>query len=125
MCDPWLARDFVDLMSEVPDNECDKCLPDCNSLTYTHSATAAPFRRCDFKNLGTSDLCNFDSKLDPPIWGQLVKEQYLKELSNVPWYVGQNWTTNLRSHVITKNQKSQVWYNNTRRLFLGSSIFFL
>merc|ERR1719210_2968267 len=81
ICDPWEARKFRNLMENIPDGQCDKCLPDCSTTLYHASVTAAPFRRCDYKNLGISYLCNFDEKIDPPIWGQQVLDQYFNDLN--------------------------------------------
>ena len=52
------------------------CLPDCEETHYKASVSAAPFRGCDFKNFGTSPLCNFESLTMPPMWGASVIEQY-------------------------------------------------
>ena len=46
--------------------------------------SSAPFRRCDYKNLGVSFLCNFEEYLDPPIWGQKVRDQYIFEDHEIP-----------------------------------------
>ena len=50
------------------------------------------FRRCDYKNLGVSFLCNFEEQIQgqqiqPPIWGQNVLKQYLDEINEVPEYL--------------------------------------
>lgn len=76
LCDPWEATAFKQLMSNISDVDCPDCLPDCTATVYSASVTAAPFRRCDYKNLGTSQLCNFDDATDPPIWAQQVMRQY-------------------------------------------------
>ena len=52
------------------------CLPDCEETHYKASVSAAPFCGCDFKNFGTSPLCNFESMTMPPMWGASVIEQY-------------------------------------------------
>ena len=57
------------------------CLPDCEETHFKASASAAPFRGCDFKNFGISPLCNISTEegaetLNPPIWGASVIEQY-------------------------------------------------
>ena len=37
--------------------------------------------RCDNKNLGLSDLCNFElEEVDPPIWGQDVINEEMKDM---------------------------------------------
>ena len=59
---------------------------------YSASVTAAPFRRCDYKNLGISFLCNFEEQIQgqqiqPPIWGQNVLKQYMDEINTIPDYL--------------------------------------
>ena len=70
LCDPWEAREFRFHMSSIPYETCNYCLPDCTTTMYSSSVTAAPFRRCNYKNLGVSFLCNFDETIQPPIWSQ-------------------------------------------------------
>ena len=97
LCDPWEARDFLKHSRLTPPNTCDGCLPDCETTVYKASVTAAPFRRCDYKNLGTSQLCNFEDNLSPPIWGQQVLSQYSAEADgNVPEYISKSIITNMR-----------------------------
>ena len=40
--------------------------------------TAAPFRRCDYKNLGVSYLCSLTDQTlpQPKIWGKQVRQEY-------------------------------------------------
>ena len=67
LCDPWEARSFRSYMTSIPYDTCDFCLPDCVTTMYSASVTAAPFRRCDYKNLGVSFLCNFDDQIQSSI----------------------------------------------------------
>ena len=61
ICDPWESVAFSNLMlSNIPDETCSYCLPDCSSTMYTASKSTIPFRRCGSSNLGTSLLCNLD-----------------------------------------------------------------
>ena len=62
-----------------------QCLPDCDETLYTASVSAAPFRQCDFKNLGMNPMCDLDrsdpratgfADVNPPMWGESVLEQY-------------------------------------------------
>ena len=115
ICDPWEARKFRNLMENIPDSQCDKCLPDCSTTLYHASVTAAPFRRCDYKNLGISYLCNFDEKIDPPIWGQQVLDQYFNDLnvddsSLLPDYI--------RSGVKTQHRRYAGPYTNQASILL-------
>ena len=92
ICDPWETRKFRNLMNSISYDACDYCLPDCNTTIYQASVTAAPFRRCDYKNLGVSFLCNFDDQIhgkqiQPPIWGKNVLKQYQDEINMIPDYL--------------------------------------
>ena len=80
LCNPWEAMDFRKIMDKIPVAYYSHCLTDCSGITYHAKVTAAPFSRCDFKNIGVSDLCNFDVKLSPTIWGESVMDQYKEEL---------------------------------------------
>ena len=87
LCDPWEAREFRFHMSSIPYETCNYCLPDCTTTMYSSSVTAAPFRRCNYKNLGVSFLCNFEETIQPPIWSQGVYDQYSTEINQVPGYI--------------------------------------
>ena len=87
ICDPWEAREFRKKMSHVPIGTCDDCLPDCNTTLYSAEATVAPIRRCDYKNLGLSFLCDFEENHQPPIWADSVLEQYMDEIHEIPEYL--------------------------------------
>ena len=62
------------------------CLPDCDETHYTASVSASPFRKCDFKNMGLTALCNLGGGggsgggdmggIEPPMWGESVINQY-------------------------------------------------
>ena len=80
ICDPWEAMKFKNIMDETPVKVYKHCLTDCSGIIYHASVTAAPFSRCDFKNIGVSDLCNFDVKYGPAMWGQSVMDQYKEEV---------------------------------------------
>lgn len=98
LCDPWEAREFRTFMHQIPFGACEHCLPDCSTTIFTSSVTAAPFRRCDYKNLGISFLCNFDEKIEPPIWGQSVIDQYKADTDDLPEYVSQYVRSNRRQY---------------------------
>ena len=94
-------------MDNIPDGHCNKCLPDCSTTLYHASVTAAPFRRCDYKNLGISHLCDFDLNMNPPIWGQQVLEQYKDETSEIPNYIKQKVKSQFRE--FAGNFQIQNW----------------
>ena len=65
LCDAWSAADFESYFNNVPDDQCPHCLPDCSSVIYDPTITAIPFRRCDFRNFGVSNLCKLDDPFLP------------------------------------------------------------
>ena len=109
MCDPFDSYRFLGYMKTISMSKCPHCLPDCLSTLYDSSVTAAPFRRCDFKNLGVSPLCSLDSNIQPQIWSDSLLTQY-KELGALPNYVTErvgdatNPRTNIRYHVHDKGE---------------------
>ena len=84
ICDPWETESIVSFMSnQVPQNECEHCLPDCNRIIYQKSVTFQPFRKCDETNFGMSFFCSFEtlnSIPGPQIWGKLA----LEKMKNMP-----------------------------------------
>ena len=74
VCDPWEAAEFEKYFSNVPAINCSFCLPDCDTVVYEPSVTAIPFRRCDFRNLGISRLCDIENPFlpKPQIWARQV-----------------------------------------------------
>ena len=64
------------IKNDVPEDECAKCLPDCNRVIYQKDISTQPFRTCDEKNFGMSDLCTFQAiDVRPQIWGKQVLDQ--------------------------------------------------
>lgn len=60
---------------------CPQCLPDCKKINLKKSITMEPFRKCDEKNFGVSQLCDYKmlKKLSKP---QIWSDQVLKQLEN-------------------------------------------
>ena len=97
ICDSFEAFEFRTKMQNVPQKELKDCLPDCEATDYSVSTSAAPFRRCDHKALGLSTLCTFKDSINPPIWGQSVIDQYIDEMGEVPRYISDHYSTNIRN----------------------------
>ena len=57
---------------------------------------ASILRKCDYKNLNLSPLCNLDSKLDSYLWGDNVADLY-SAMDPVPEYVS-NMANTKRPH---------------------------
>ena len=115
LCDPWEAREFRKIMSKIPVNNCSHCLPDCNATMYKASTTAAPIRRCDYKNLGVNFLCTFDEqiqgkRLEPSMWADNVLKQYMEEVKEIPDYLKTlEQRSNKRLYVDEKAAGKQVF----------------
>ena len=77
-CDPWEMVNFVQHFQNVPSSACEYCLPDCNTVLYESFRTTAPFRKCDFRNLGASTLCDTENpaNLKPQAWARQVLNYY-------------------------------------------------
>ena len=106
MCDPFDSFKFVGFMKNISQSKCGHCLPDCTTTVYDSSVTAAPFRKCNFKNLGVSPLCHLGSTIRPQIWSESLLAEYEEDSdTSVPTYVTQrvgdrtNSRTNLRYYV--------------------------
>ena len=85
LCDPYQTMIIRKAMQNVPDDECNYCLPDCIRTTYSQSVTTQPFRRCDERNLNLGDLCKIDSDVKKPqIWGRHIIEHFKKKNVTVP-----------------------------------------
>ena len=103
VCDPWETKEFQVHMTNVPDHECTRCLPDCAETIYKSRISAAPFRGCDHTNLGTSPLCDLENAdMNPPIWTQMVQEEFKGGNIDVPDYAKPNTTklSNIRKSII-------------------------
>ena len=122
LCNPFESEMLNEYMSNVPDDKTEMCLSDCDSVDYLTKVTAAPFRRCDYKNFGLSYLCDHENTNDPPIWAQTIVDQYLRDWTTAffPSYIkahNETWVrmagngeitgSNTRKHV--KNIAHQVF----------------
>ena len=76
ICDPWQAAEFNIHFEKVPSNACNQCLPDCESTIYEPSLSTVPFRKCDVRNMGVSQLCQLDDITlpEPRIWARQALE---------------------------------------------------
>ncbi len=97
-CDPWEAQAFEEILGNVlPHSDCAHCLPDCETTTYTATQSASAFRfaqlwsvegplchvtlsstcrSCDGRSLGMTDLCSFDTTLEPVRWSDKAYKLY-------------------------------------------------
>ena len=93
----------MELSSKVPESACSHCLPDCVGVSYEAAVSAAPFRRCDIKNIAQTKTCSLGpaaSALNPPMWAAAAQEDYLATLGLVPAYASEVMKqSNMRSYV--------------------------
>ena len=113
LCDPWDALQFREQMQNIPDDSCNACLPDCNHTEIQASVSAAPFRRCDYKNVGISSLCSLETKgaPSPPKWGQNVLTEYKSRsaVGDVPPYVTNQVKNNRRKLVSAEHEMKEIF----------------
>jgi len=75
MCNPWdTALILQRMLDDIPDEECDHCLPDCMRISYSYLVSTQPFRKCNEKNFGVGDFCSFNPLYGnaPLIWTDQV-----------------------------------------------------
>ena len=44
-------------------------------------------------------MCNFESGMNPPIWGEMVYDQYIKEMESLPNYIKDQVNSNYREYI--------------------------
>jgi hypothetical protein len=78
-------------------------LADCDTVVYEPTITTIPFRRCDFRNLGVSKLCDFENPFvpKPQIWARQVMEALNATLPNISLVAAQlGFVSSKRSYAI-------------------------
>ena len=100
-CDPWETLTFLDIMvTDVPDEACAHCIPDCIATIYEHTLSTVPFRRCDSSNLGISYFCDLNQKvkLQPSKFAKQVVDEYTAKEDSPPL---PSFVTSLQSGIRT------------------------
>ena len=119
LCSPFEAIKFNRAIDTMAANVCEFCLPDCDVTQYSTSVSAAPFRPCDFKNVGLSPTCNLSGadghedeatlgKFSPPMWGASAIEEYRGKENAVPHYINERRMDNRRRHAKTLEQRNSA-----------------
>ena len=96
MCNPWNAQKFLTIIQkQIPEDQCNHCLPDCTTTKYETSMTYARLRMCDRTNLGgTSMLCALvDGSFNPAPWMATAQEEFEDANQTIPWYLDTNYAT--------------------------------
>jgi hypothetical protein len=89
ICDPFQSLEVSKLLQNVPNDECNYCLPDCIRTIYDQKVTTQPFRQCDERNLGLTDFCTVEVKpsIRPQLWAREVIEGFVKKGGKIPDYL--------------------------------------
>ena len=118
LCSPFEAIKFNHAIDTMAANVCEFCLPDCDVTQYSTSVSAAPFRPCDFRNIGLSPACNLSRSeggeesgfgmVSPPMWGASVIEEYRGKENIVPHYINERQMDNRRKYAKTVKQRDSA-----------------
>ena len=113
MCDPWNAEKFLKIIeTQIPNDQCKHCLPDCSTTNFETSMTYAELPICDRTNLGgTSMLCALvDDPLNPAPWMTSAQKEFIRANQTIPWYLDTDYSRVLRDedYVRFPNQRPMV-----------------
>ncbi len=129
LCDPWQSIDFLKYMvTNITDELCSYCVPDCSTTIYQPTVMAVPFRPCDSSNLGVSRLCNLNSKdlPQPTKYGTQVLNEYQARNKTEPYLAGIR--SSLRRYASTLPDgdvfKDNLYYNAYDKDIAMVQIFF-
>ena len=91
MCNPWNTLKFADILDkDIPEEECNYCLPECTTTVYETTISYAQFQQCDHTNTGSNTLCDMvNGNLNPAPWTYLAQIEYTNASPNesLPWYL--------------------------------------
>ena len=126
MCNPWNTVKFLKIIeTQMPDNQCKHCLPDCTTTNFETGMTYAELPRCDRTNLGgTSMLCALvDDPLNPAPWMTTAQKEFMAANQTIPWYLDTNSSRALgnEDHARFSNQRSMINDGQKRSNLIFSS----
>jgi len=90
ICDPWLSYEFyMTMTNNIPDNQCQVCLPDCSITLYEPTVNIMPLGVCDITNVGINQFCSFNKKRPNPLTSKFTTQVRSKfdGMSRIPDYV--------------------------------------
>ena len=85
-------------MWNIPDKQCNHCLPDCSSTIFKTRISTAPLRKCSVLNLGNSSFCNMynHSSITPSMLDDLVISNFENRFGSLSYYMKKNFTPSHR-----------------------------
>ena len=76
----------MEALRRAPRSECQDCLPDCQTTSFTLSSSSAPLRSCTNLNRGLSGLCAYSSGISPSLSSEDIIQEY-SHLQQLPQYI--------------------------------------
>ena len=89
-CNPWNIQKFQQIMdNQIPPNQCEHCLPDCNTTKYKTDIAYSGLHKCNVNSIGgTSILCDLvNDPLNPAPWSNIAIHEYQESNATVPWFL--------------------------------------
>lgn len=109
LCDPWQSYDFFNILNtEIPDDICSHCLPDCSVTTYEPTINTIPFDDCDFTNVGVSRFCSFNQKRQSPMNERFATQVQNEIIANKVNYEDMDYIQNLDSSIRVNDMNLNV-----------------
>ena len=98
ICDPWQAAKMVEIMSNVPINECKHCLSDCESTIFKARISTAPLRSCQLNSFRSNIFCNKDDNISfsSEFLSQLPGFDFKQRFSTDPYFYRKSFPTSQR-----------------------------
>jgi hypothetical protein len=98
ICDPWQAAQLVEKMSNVLINQCNHCLPDCDSTIFKARISSAPLQKCQLNSLGSSKFCNLNNDIwfSSEVLSNWVGTDFQKRFYTEPYFMRKTLPTSQR-----------------------------
>ena len=131
ICDPWQAVEMLKIMSDVPNQQCKHCLPDCSSTIFKTRISTAPLRKCSLVNLGNTSFCSWYNhrSIIPDMLDDLVLNDTDNRFGSSAYYQKKNFTSSQRKFGVFLPhgdifENTNVGYNAFNRDISKVQVFF-
>ena len=96
MCDPWQAANISEIMLNVPMDNCNYCLGDCESTIFKTRISAAPLQKCSLNSLGMNKFCHTKNgnDLGSQFLTEMIQSDSERRFSHLPYYYKDNFPSN-------------------------------
>jgi hypothetical protein len=98
ICNPWQASKLVEKMSNVPINQCNHCLPDCESTIFKARISSAPLRKCQLYSYGSSKFCSLNTgvQFSSEFLSDWVETDFQNRFHKDPYFKEKNFPSSQR-----------------------------